>query len=102
MGVRFVSSRVPVGRHEVLLPVNHNLNKICDIQRSFLKSKQKKFQEFFFLLARTVQLSNYLGMTTTVLLNYKLEQSGATVHKEARKNLPEKNPKNKLKRTKTS
>ena len=52
-----------IGRHEVLLPINHNLNKICD-----KKSKHKKFQDFFFLavkkrshlrarvLARTVQL----------------------------------------------
>ena len=24
-----------IGRHEVLLPINHNLNKICDIQGSF-------------------------------------------------------------------
>ena len=38
-----------IGRHEVLLSVNHNFNKICDISGSFLKSKQKKFQ--FFLLA---------------------------------------------------
>ena len=36
-----------IGRHEVLLPINHNFNKICDIQGSFLKSKQQKFEDFF-------------------------------------------------------
>ena len=34
-------------RHEVLLPINHNFNKICDIWGSFFKSKQKKFQFLF-------------------------------------------------------
>ena len=24
-----------IGRHEVLLPINHNFNKICDIKSSF-------------------------------------------------------------------
>ena len=36
-----------IGGHEVLLPINHNFNKICDIQGSFLKSKQQKFEDFF-------------------------------------------------------
>ena len=36
-----------IGRHEVLLPINHNFNKICDIRGSFLKSKQQKFEDFF-------------------------------------------------------
>ena len=63
-----------IGRHEVLLPINHNFNKVCDIQGSFLKSKQQKFEDFFasseekkshlsrHVMARTVQLV-YLGMT---------------------------------------
>ena len=43
------------------LPINHNLNKICDMG-SFFKSKHKKFLDPFFfgqqarLMARTVQL----------------------------------------------
>ena len=36
-----------IGRHEVLLPINHNFNKICDILGSFFKSKHKKFRDFF-------------------------------------------------------
>ena len=35
------------GWHEVLLPINHNYNKICDIL-GFFQLKHKKFQEFFF------------------------------------------------------
>ena len=58
-----------LGRHEVLLPINHNFNKICDIYvRLFLKLKHKKFQDFFAkkkkshlgarMMALTVQLLN--------------------------------------------
>ena len=60
-----------IGGHEVLLPINHNYNKICDTL-GFLKLRQKKFRESFIssenshLSARV--LSNYLGMMRTVLL----------------------------------
>ena len=30
-----------IGRHEVLLPINHNFNKICSIISLFFKSKHK-------------------------------------------------------------
>ena len=30
-----------IGRHEVLLPINHNTNKICDIIRYFLKQNTR-------------------------------------------------------------
>ena len=36
-----------IRRHEVLLPINHNYNKICYILDFFL-IKHKKFLEFFF------------------------------------------------------
>ena len=36
-----------IGRHEVLLPINHNFNKICSIIRLFFKSKHKKLKIFF-------------------------------------------------------
>ena len=71
--IRFMTSMITyrIGGHEVLLPINHNYNKICDIL-GFLKLRQKKFREFFIssenspLSARV--LSNYLGMMRTVLL----------------------------------
>ena len=56
----------PIRRHEILLPINHNYNKFCDIL-GFFKSKLKKFGDFFVgsekkpfkcarAMARTVQL----------------------------------------------
>ena len=36
-----------IGQHEVLLPINHNFNKICDIIGYFFKSKHKKFEILF-------------------------------------------------------
>ena len=65
------------GRHEVLLPINRNITKICDIigyllnQNTrnstfcFASSEKKKSHLSARVMARTVQL---LGMTRTVLL----------------------------------
>ena len=56
-----------IGRHEVLLPINHNFNKICDIIGYFL-NQNKRNSKFCFassekkchlsarVMARTVQL----------------------------------------------
>ena len=35
-----------IGRHQVLLAINHDCNKICDFL-GFFQSKQEKFREFF-------------------------------------------------------
>ena len=56
-----------IGRHEVLLPINHNFNKICDIigyflnqntrnSEIFIASSEKKSQLSARVMARTVQL----------------------------------------------
>ena len=56
-----------IGRHEVLLPINHNFNKICDIIGYFLNqntrnskfcfaSSEKKSHLSARVMARTVQL----------------------------------------------
>ena len=45
-----------IGRHEVLLPINHKYNKICDIL-GFFKSKHKKFREFFAIAVKKSHLS---------------------------------------------
>ena len=37
-----------IGRHEVLLPINLNFNKIVIYKALFLKSKHKIFQDLFF------------------------------------------------------
>ena len=66
-----------IGRHEVLLPINHNFNKICDIIGYFLNQNTRNSTFCFassekkkpFKRAHDGALSNYLGMTRTVLLN---------------------------------
>ena len=53
--VRFVSitSMITdrIGRHEVLLPINHNSNKICDIIGYFLNQTQE-IRNFVFLAVK--------------------------------------------------
>ena len=68
-----------IGRHEVLLPINHNFNKICNIIRLFFKSKHKKFEICFASSEKKRPVKRardgaycpitQLGMTRTVLLN---------------------------------
>ena len=59
-----------IGRHEVLLPINHNFNKICDTTGYFLNqntrnskfcfaSSDKKSHLSARVMARTVQLLRY-------------------------------------------
>ena len=54
-----------IGRHEVLLPINHNFNKICDINflnqntknsKFCFASSEKKSHLSARVMARTVQL----------------------------------------------
>ena len=67
-----------IGRHEVLLPINHNVTKICDVWGSFFNQSTRNSEIFFassekksHLSMRVIRhkLSNYLGMTRTVLFN---------------------------------
>ena len=77
-----------IGWHKVLSPINHNDNKICDILvvfffliktkeilRVFLIAVKKKKKE-----VRNRVLSNYLGMTHTVLLHCPVGAEIRTVH----------------------
>ena len=41
-----------IGRHEVLLPINHNFNKICDIIGYFLNQNTIKTQNFVLLAVK--------------------------------------------------
>ena len=70
-----------IGRHEgLLLIINHNYNKICDILGIFkLKHKSECFfagseKSHLSVRMRWGILSNYLGMTRTVLLVLKTGQ----------------------------
>ena len=83
-----------IGRNgEVLLPINHNYNKICDVlavlekeslrnSEKFLASNEKKKSH---LSARTRWrvLSNYIGMTRTVLLHYPISAEIRTVDSQS-------------------
>ena len=42
-----------IGQHEVLLPINHNYKKICDILGSFLIIKTQEILRVFFFFARS-------------------------------------------------
>ena len=71
-----------IGRHEVLLPINHNYNKICDLL-GFFKSKHKKFREFFASSEKKRHvLSNYLGMTCNVLLHHPISAEISTINSQ--------------------
>ena len=60
-----------IGRHEVLLPINHNFNKICDsIGYNFFKPKHKKFQEFFASNEKKSPLSTHVMARTVQLLRH--------------------------------
>ena len=56
-----------IGRHAVLLPVNHNFNKICDITGYFLHQNTRNSTFSFASLKKKSHLS--ARVTRTVLLN---------------------------------
>ena len=69
-----------IGRHKVLLPINHNHSNIYE---AFILIKTQEIPSFFFaavkkrhlsLRVRWHALSNYLDMTHTVLLVLKSGQ----------------------------
>ena len=60
---------IQIGWHEVLLPINHNYNKSCDIL-GFFKLNQKKFWQFFRQQWKKSQLSVHVWCR--VLSNYSV------------------------------
>ena len=67
-----------IGRHEVLLPINHNYNKICYILDFFLIKTQEIPRVFFLLTVKKGHLSTRVRWRVlshyTVLLVRKSEQ----------------------------
>ena len=57
-----------IERHEVLLPINHNFNKICDIVGSFLNQNTRNLTIFFASSEKKNHLSARV-MARTVVLN---------------------------------
>ena len=56
-----------IGQHEVLIPINHNYNKICEILGLFINLKLKKFQVIFLLLGEKEPFKHVSVMVRTVL-----------------------------------
>ena len=56
-----------IGLHSVLLPINHNFNKICDILGSFL-IKTQEIPRFFWLAVKKSHLSACVMARTVQLL----------------------------------
>ena len=56
-----------IKRHEVLLQINHNFNKIFDLKGSLYNQKTRNSKIFFLLPVKKIQLSARV-MTRTVQL----------------------------------
>ena len=67
-----------IGRHEVLLPINHNLNKICDIISYFLNQNTRNSKFCFASSEKKSHLSARV-MARTVLLNCPIKAEIRTV-----------------------
>ena len=70
-----------IGRHEVLLPINHNFNKICDILGSFL-IKTQEIPRFFLLAVKKSHLSARV-MARTFLLNCPVKAEIRTIDSQS-------------------
>ena len=80
-----------IGWHEVLLPIEHNDNKII-LWIGFSNLKHKKFREYILLAVKKRPLSahvrwrilsNYLGMMGTVLLPCPISAEIRTVDSQS-------------------
>ena len=58
-----------IGQHEVLIPINHNYNNICEILGFFINLQHKKFQEVFLLVGGKQPFKRMSVMMRTVLLH---------------------------------
>ena len=59
-----------IGRHEVLLPINHNFNNMCDIIGYFFKSEHKKFEILLCSSEKKSHLSSRVMARTVQLLRH--------------------------------
>ena len=56
-----------IGQHEVLIPINHNYDKICEILGFFINLKHKKFQVMFLLVGEKEPFKHMSVVVRTVL-----------------------------------
>ena len=59
-----------IGRHELLLPINHNLTQNLSYIRLFFKIKTQEFQFFFLLAVKKCHLSARVMACTVQLLRH--------------------------------
>ena len=59
-----------IGRHEVLLPINHNFNKICDITGYFLNQNTRNSEIFIACSEKKSHLSARVMARTVQLLRH--------------------------------
>ena len=59
-----------IGRHEVLLPINHNFNKICDIYKALFWNQNRGSSNFFLLVVKKSHLSACMMVRTVQLLRH--------------------------------
>ena len=60
----------PIGRHKVLLPINHNFKKICDIIGYFLNQNTRNLKFCFASSEKKSHLSTHVMMRTIQLLRH--------------------------------
>ena len=92
-------STVRIGRHVVLLPINHNHNTIC-VNWSLLKIQT---QDLLRARAWWRSLSNYLGMTRTVVSQRTIDaelKTGDLIANQIREGCLTQNPTRELRMTK--
>ena len=59
-----------IGRHEVLLPINHNFNQICDVSGSFLDQNTRNSKIFLLAVKNKGHLSARVMAHTVQLLRH--------------------------------
>ena len=71
-----------IGRHEVLLPINHNFNKICDTIGYFLNQNTRNSKFCFASSEKKSHLSARV-MTRTVLFNCPIKAEIGSVDSQS-------------------
>ena len=59
-----------IGRHEALLPINHNFNQICDVSGSFLNQNTRNSKIFLLAVKKKSHLSERVMARTVQLLRH--------------------------------
>ena len=72
-----------IGQHEVLIPINHNYNNICEILGFFINLQHKKFQEIFLLVGEKQPFKRMSVMMRTVLLHCPISAEIRTVDSQS-------------------